>query len=562
MSDAGAGLAAQVETLAARLRSLEARVAVLESRPPAQASEAVEAPGSEDAPIRLPVLQGGLTLAGRTLLVLAGAYLVRALVDAGTVPVPLGAALGMAYAAFWQVQAAREGRAGRHASAALHALAANAIAFPLIGEACVRYGLVSAAGAGLAVFAFAAVGLVVSNRQPLAVNAWISLLGACATLVALLAATREPLPALAALLAIAAVVEWQGRHGDRPGQRWLAAAVVDAVALLLLAVATRREPPPGYGPLSASLAALLLAGIPALYTVSVAVRTLVRGEPIGLFLALQSSLAACLGFAGGRLVLLGQGRDGTAPVLLAAAAGVLAYAAAFAHAERRPDGSRNFYFFSTAGGLLVLLASLGLGLGEKVTFLWTTAGLSAVVLGRRFDRVTLRAHGALYLAAAATATDLLPAGLRALIGLPGVAPSPWAWPVALSAAAAWAVLAGDAQPAVASRSARLLVSLVVVAAAAAAVEQAITGPLAGAPNARSVARVAVLVGLVLGLARLSRCGLPELMWLVRPLLAAGGLVLLLELPGSRPATLVACLGLYGGLLTLLPRLLAARGRAD
>jgi hypothetical protein len=118
---------------------------------------------------------------------------------------------------------------------------------------------------------------------------------------------------------------------------------------------------------------------------------------------------------------------------------------------------------------------------------------------------------------------------------------------------------------VAARLPRLLLALVVVLALAEAVCGALAvtlgSVLAADPGAQAVARSAVLVALVLGLAWLAPRGQPELGWLVYPLVAVGALKLLLQdVRAGRPATLVASLGLYGLLLILLPRLLKPRVR--
>ncbi len=554
--------------LEARLRRLEERVAALEARPPARAAAALQAAASaEDEAPRLPALpQGGLALAGRTLLVLAGAYLVRALADAGALPLPLAAALGLAYAVSWQLAAEREARAGRRASAGLHGLSGCAIGFPLIWEATARFGLLDTSGAFAALLAFAALGLAVAWRHRLAANAWLAGLGACLTAGALAASTRAPLAAMASLLALAALVEWLGRRDDWPGLRWGLAAALDAFGLLLVAVAARAEPPAGYAPVPTGAAVALLLALPLLYAARVAARTFLREGSVGPFDLVQGPLAAALGFVGARNVLVARGATALVPALVAAALGALAYAAAFAHAERRPGRGRNFYFYSTAGGLLLLAFGLGLGLGDRLAPAWAALGLAAVVLGRRFDRTTLRAHGALYLGAAAVASGLAPAGGRALVGLPVPALGPSAWLSGLGAAIAWAVLAGegDAGPS-GRRWPRLIVALLVAAAATAAVHRGLAAAfgsrLAGDATALSVVRAAVLAAFVLGLAWLARHGMPELVWLVRPLLVAGGVLLLLDLRGGRPATLVASLGLYGLLLTLVPRLLSPRARA-
>jgi hypothetical protein len=86
------------------------------------------------------------------------------------------------------------------------------------------------------------------------------------------------------------------------------------------------------------------------------------------------------------------------------------------------------------------------------------------------------------------------------------------------------------------------------------------GFLAQDNGAAAVAGTAVLAGLAILLALGARGGaLPELGWLVYPLVAAGGVKLVFEdLREGRPATLVASLALYGLVLTLAPRLMKAR----
>jgi hypothetical protein len=375
--------------------------------------------------------------------------------------------------------------------------------------------------------------------------------------------------ALLTLLGLAVALEWLAFHDAWLGLRWCVAAALDAVAVLLVAIGARAEPPRSYAGLDASEAAVALLALPALYVTSVAARTLRRGCPVRLFEVVQGTLAAALGFAGAARVLEAHGRASHLPALLAIALGTLCYAVAFAHAERRPGQGRNFYFYSTAGGLLMLGGTLELGLRSGLPLLWAGLGLAAVGLGRRFGRTTLRAHGAFYLLAAAFGAGLAQAGARALAGVPPGELPPSAWAVAVAAGLAWGMLAGERAPLTpanaSARSPRLLLALVAVlslAEAARGALAAILGPrLALDAGAEAVARSAVLVALGLGLAWLAHRGQPELVWLVYALVAVGAVKLLLhDARAGRPATLVASLGLYGSLLLLLPRLLKARER--
>jgi len=564
-----ASLESVVAELAARLGRLESRVAELEARPAGvrarvPAAELPDAPALAAAPPAMP--PGMLALVGRTLLVLAGAYLVRALTDGQVLPASAGVALGLAYAAVFQLLADREALAGRRSSAVFHDVATSAIAFPLIWEATARFALITPRVACAALLAFFALGIGVAWHRRLRANAVVTTFLALATAVSLLVATHDLLAAMVGLLGIAAGVEWLAWRGAWLGLRWAAAAVLDAAAALLVAVATRPAWPEGYPPLSIGLAEAALLALPALYVSSLAARTLRRGEPVTAFEVVQGALAVLLGFGGAMRVLDAHGLPADGPGALALLLGVLCYGAAFAFAERRPGQGRNFYLYSTAGGLMTLAGTALLGAGPALTVVWSACGLVAAWLGRRFGRMTLRVHAALYVAAAALHSGLAAGGARALGGVESVALAGLSWVAAAAAIAAWAVLATDprAPRGGVGRAPQLLLVALGVLAVGAAVHVllwlALGSRLAADPGAAAVTRTAVLAALALALAvAAGRLGLVELRWLVYPVVAFGGLKLLTQdVRLGRPATLVVSLALYGLVLVLLPRLTKAR----
>lgn len=557
------GLTEDASELARRLERLERRVEALEAR---RASQPVErtAAVAEPEPVGVPALsQGTLALVGRTLLVLAGAYLVRALTDGRVLPAGVGVALGIAYAALWQLMADREAGVGRAHSAAFHDLASSLIAFPLLWEACARFALLPPAAACAALVAFFGLGLGVAWHRRLGLNAALTTALALATAVALLVSTHAVLPCIAAVLAIAAGLEWLAFRGAWLGLRWMAAAVLDGMALVLLAVATRPELPDGYPPFSSPAAAAALLAVPALYIAGVAARTLRLGQPVTVFEVAQASFAGLLGFGGAVRVLAAHGLPSVGPGAIAAGLGLLCYTAAFAYVERRPGQGRNFYLYSTAGGVLTLAGTSLVGLGAGLALAWVAAGVLAAVLGRRHDRMTLRVHGALFLLAATLQTGLLPECTRSLFGQAQQAVTVPGWASALGAAVAWIVLAADHPGPGLSRAPQLLLASIAVLAAGHGLHLALRGLLGGVlerdPGVATVAGTAVLAGLALALAVGARRGaLPELGWLVYPLLVAGGFKLLVQdLRDGRPATLVVSLALYGLVLTLAPRLMKA-----
>ena len=567
MADRPEELQSAVQELTGRLRRLEARVGELERRGPgpngltARAVDVAEAPRPE---IALP--QGTLALFGRALLVLAGAYVARALTDGRVVPPAVGVALGLAYAVFWLLRADRAARGGRRESAVFHAVASCVIAFPLLWETTARFGLLGPRPACAALVAFFALGLGVAWRQRLAVAGGAATGLALATAVALLVATRDLLAVFLALVAIAAGLEWLAYRERWLALRWWAAVVLDAVAFLLAALVVRPHGlPPGYVPLAAPVAGWALLALPALYVAGLAARTLRRGRPVTLFEVTQGTVAVLLGFGGAWKILAARGDSPLALGVLALLLGALCYGAAFAFAERRPGQGRNFYFYSTAGVLLTLAGANVVAFGLPLPFALGGLGLLAALFGRRFSRMTLRLHSALYLVAGALGTGLAVACARAMAGQATSSLPRVAWVAAFAAAGGWAVLATDrgAPRSGWARAPQLLLATLVVFALGKAVQVglwALLGErLTADPGVAAVLRTAVLAALALGLAVAARRGAwPELGWLVYPLVALGGVKLLLQdLREGRPATLVLSLAVYGAVLVLAPRLMKA-----
>jgi hypothetical protein len=572
MADRLEELQLAVQELAARLRRLEVRVSDLERRGPAPHEPAAAARVAAGAPrpggIALP--QGSVTLFGQTLLVLAGAYVARALTDGRVVPPGVGVALGLAYAVFWLIRADRAARRGRRESAVFLAVTSCVIAFPLVWETTARFGLLGARAACAALVAFFALGLAVAWRQGLAVAAVAVTALALTTTVALLVATRDLLAAFVALLALAAALEWVAYRERWLALRWWAAVVLDAVAFLLVAIVTRPQGlPPGYVPLTPQAAARALLALPALYVAGLAARTLRRGSPVALFEAAQGTLSVLLGFGGAWKILTSHGDSAAGLGVLTLLLGALCYGAAFAFTERRVGQGRNFYFYSTAGGLLTLAGANAAAFGSTLPLVLGGLGLLAAFLGRRFGRRTLRAHSALYLAAGALETGLALTCVRAVFGQTGGIQPAVTWVIALAAAGGWAVLATDpgAPRSGGARAPQFVLGLLVVIALAGAaqggLEAVLGGRLAADPGLAAAVRTAVVAALALGLALAARHGSwPELGWLVYVVVALGGIKLLLQdLRVGRPVTLVLSLAIYGTVLLLAPRLAKAANAA-
>jgi hypothetical protein len=195
--------------------------------------------------------------------------------------------------------------------------------------------------------------------------------------------------------------------------------------------------------------------------------------------------------------------------------------------------------------------------------------VSAVALGARFDRITLKFHGAIYVVAAAVFAGLLSCAFDGLLAAPGAEWRPLtvvAGLVAAVAAACYGLLVGM-PGSNASRWPELLPQAIVgtvvvwsVAGIAAPQLARLLGwasTAAAGPAFLAVSRTAVIAILAVALAFAGRsASVRDLSWLVYPLLILGGAKLLWEdFQYGQPVALFLGLALYGGALIVTPRLI-------
>lgn len=555
-------LEAQVTALMETVRSLEGRVSQLERSGAAQQARRAAGEPRADADTAARARSDALALAsaaplvGRTLLVLAGAFVLRALTDAGTLPAWLGVVLGLAYAGTWLALSDRAGGARASTSAAFHGFSAVVIGFPLLFEAGTRLRLLGPAASATLLAALTAGALLVAARRRLEGLAWIAALGGTAAAIALAAASGRAAPAALYLVLLGAATLWLGYVLDWFALRWPVALVADGVVLVLALAAGN-----GRSRDSAAAALVVLGALVAAYLGSIATRTLLLGRAVVAFEVIQAVAAIALGLGGAALVTARAGL-GAGPVgAVSLAFGAAAYAVAFAFLERREKGRANFYFYTSAaiafvlGGGLLLLPRGALGVA------CAALAVGAGALGRTSGRLTLAVHGALYALAAALATGLLGRATGALLGGPEALAAAIA-PVsvlALVAAAATAWLAAAAPPRSGppEHAAQLLL-IAATAWAAAGTACGLLAPLAGAgdPGAVAALRTTALAAAALALAALGRSGAwVEARWLAYPLLGVAGMKVLLEdLPRGRPASLFLSFAACGAVLLLVPRL--------
>ncbi len=564
-------LETRLEGLSSRLDALERRLASLEGLGPAAPSETsspVEAlPDAPVEPAATGLAGSALALAGRSLLILAGAFVLRSLTESGGLPQPLGAALGVAYGAAWLIFADRAAGSGAALGATFHGLTAAVIIFPLLVEATIKFQILTPAASAAALLAVGALGLAVAHRRDRADLAWIVTLGTAATALTLAVTTRAVTLFAVVLFLLALAAFGAGWRRPWKGPGWTVVALLDGLLLLMTAVALVAPSEQAAQLVEpATLVALLLA----LVTVSFAgfiARTWRTGRAV-LPAEIAQGAAACLVGFGGALAV--SHRAGTA-ALLTGLVGLLlaaaAYGASFTFIDRIEGRRLSFVFYSTAALALTLLGAYSLWHGSALAIALAGATLATAWIGSRRERETLSLHAAIYLVGAAAAVGVGGLAWAAMLRPGGPDPStiPPAMPVVLAAAAVfcWLPVASHGRTWGSLARGAKVVGMVVLLLGLdeVAVALAMRGLPRGADGQVSAPALAVLRTALLSISAivlplLGRVGrLREATWLVYPLLVAGALKLLFEdLRAGSPAALVLSFALFGGALIVAPRL--------
>ena len=361
---------------------------------------AVEEPGrlAEQWPIA--AVSGTPALIGSSLLILAGAFLLRALTERGTLAAGAGIVFGLAYALIWIFAAAMAARKDARASAGFFAVCAAVIADPLIFEASTEFNVLSPSSGTIVLLIVTTAGMYVASRWRLQETAWVFAVGAMIT-AAVLGVVRPPGAAATALLVILGLWSvWLAGARGWESLRWLTGIAADVGVLRLTALAmVAGGNPLGGMPPNASFVAFLNFALLLGYVGSSFVRALRGRLPVRLFDYLQTAAAWAIGWGGAVQLARAHGFGTRGLGVFAVFVGLAAYAAAFGVADQR-EGKRQSFFYLSSLGLGLVLLGLSYAGGSTRTMIWAALALIAAAAGSHWDRVTLRAHAAVLLGAA------------------------------------------------------------------------------------------------------------------------------------------------------------------
>jgi hypothetical protein len=554
----------RLDAVEARLAAIERRLAALEEGsvlgPHQEASDGASAVLGEES------VSSAAAHLGRVLLIFGGAYLLRAITDFGFLPTLAGIPVGIAYAVLWLYMAWRIGaRPHERVAAMLYGGVSVLLVLPILVEAVSRFELLTGASSAAALVAFCTAALCVACARDLKSLAWLTVAGGVATSFVLLRASGAAITFCCVALLLGVASYWIVHARRWRGLQWLGAIGADAAVVLLATLSASEHwsvaPAAGYG-LAVFMWGAYLAGF--------ALRSHVLGREPGIFEVFQTVLASLVVF--GVTLWTGQDHPGWISLLGASALGfgAAAWALAFSPKTREARG-QSFYFYSTLALALVIGGSAMLAPPKTAAAGWGLIAVALAWLSGKQERVSLSLHSAIALVAAGIGSGALADALVALTGAGGAGwPGLQATQLVVAACAVACLFIPVAQ--VSDRWGRFaslpqLIVLVLAVWVVGGQMVDIAAPLvagAGGPSPDLGILAAVRTGVlsasavVLALSSGYRRW-PEARWLAYPVLVSVGVKLIFEdFPHGRPVTLFLALGLVGGALIAVSKLMRKR----
>lgn len=575
MTDEIRRLEKRIDELTERVRRLEARGTADTADVDTAAAETAAAPRVDDsrassaAGIPAALI---MTLVGRTLIVLGGAFLLRWLTQSGILPQRPGAIAGVLYAVVWIVMADVSAGRGNRYSAAFHAVTAAMIALPLLVEVTTKLHYLTPMLSALHLPAFIILGLVVAWRRNLRILAWIVTVPAAPLAFLLAVQTNATTPFLISLLILGLATLWLGylRHWHVLATM-IAAAVNIGLALVVMeyvAVSNRVDAEPET---ALWQILFLLFALIALYFGSYCFRVFRRRRTITP-IEIGNTLVVLLVGVGGAALVINASDHSMLPLgIVCLALAVASYTAAYGFLPRRDPNRRNFVFYTLLALVMVVLGVEILLPRPAAAVVLTLTALIAGVLSTPIRSPILYLHGAVYLVAAMFRSGLVAATKNGLIGQSAQL-TDWFHAAPLLALAVTIAYPWLKRPEgrrsdmrLGKRAAAVCLFVTVLAVSALAVSLVATArpqeALLASTRTGALALSAAILAWYTRRTRSPRFG--KLSWMVYTILVLGAIKLAAEdIAAGGAATLFVSLGFYGGALILAPRLLHGSGERN
>lgn len=428
-----------LELLSNRVGELEKRVHALEhpdaaTTPAIKPALAVESTQLGDEADSLQTANI-FPLLGRAMLGIAGAYVLRAIAEAGVMPKGVAGAVAIAYAVGWLLWAVRAPRLSVTLPL-VYASTSAMILVPMLWEETLHFRVFAPAATAGVLGAFVVVAAVLEWRRDSSPVLWIVYGASAAAAIALSVTTHAMLPFVSVLLLVVLLCEVARALGHSRPMWPLVALAADASVWAIIFIYSgpqnSRVEYPGLPVAGVLIPAFLLFVIGAS---SVIVRVFMQECRITAFEIVQVTIAfglavsSVLYFAHEAAMVLGL-----ASLVLSSAM----YWASFLYLRRRVD-RRDFRVFSTwSAALLVAGVLWSLPLSAAGIAL-AAAGLAAYFVAERMELPIFALQGAVFFCAAAFISDVASYIFGALAGAQPERSALAAWIIAGTATTAYFV---------------------------------------------------------------------------------------------------------------------------
>lgn len=462
-----------VELLSSRLDELEKRVLALE-HPSEAKSEAIGQPAlrvNSVANVEPLKTDNIFPIIGRAMLGIAGAYILRAVAEAGVLPRLPVSAVAIAYAFAWL---AWSSRASGNLARVIYSGTSALILAPLLWENALKFHLLVPSATAGVLAAFLVLAGVLELRNDSGQTLWIAQAVAVLTAASLGFASRHVLPFIATLL-LAVFASEVARMRQIAEPLWpLLVLVSDGVISALIFIYT--------GPADArvtypelSISELIVPGfiLFAMNATAVGVRAIIHGRRVSLLEAMQTTVAFLLATAGVVYLVPGPGLAVLGAFVLMLS--VCLYAASLSLLRQRAE-RRNLRVFSAWAAALLIAGSLWTIPRSGAPIVMGAASIVMAYLATRMERDILELHVAVLLLVAVVLSGLPQYSFDVLAGALPHRPGASVWIVSACAAIV-SLLTGSAVKGTWRRMLRLVLSFLAVWAV---VTLLVHGVLAGA----------------------------------------------------------------------------------
>ena len=177
-----------------RLQEIERRLSQLEHPHNAASGPQKLPPPPLDPAAMAEETSFDFALTGKSVLILGGAFLLRAATESAALSKRAGVVVGLLYAIGWMAVAIQCARIGRRTAAVFYAFTAAVIAYPIVWEATTRFGVITAGFAALILASLSIVLIVAGRAFSLSPLAWIAAAGATFDALLLAFATKDVIP--------------------------------------------------------------------------------------------------------------------------------------------------------------------------------------------------------------------------------------------------------------------------------------------------------------------------------------------------------------------------------